>query len=83
MYSRDDWEDLLNSVAEDHAAMIRQLLASEERLRAAVQFYADPANWVDSPDWDGHDTSTPKSVPVSNEPGRPCDCGDIAREALK
>lgn len=33
MYSRDDWEDLLNSVAEDHAVMIRQLLTSEDRLR--------------------------------------------------
>lgn len=61
-------------------------LVGEEvaRLRKALGFYADPRNWIDTPDWDGPDTSTPKAIPVSNEDdgSRPCDCGDVARAAL-
>jgi len=60
------------------------LRAENKRLRKALGFYADPKNWVDTPDWDGPDTSTPKAVPVVEEPfgSRSCDCGDTARAAL-
>lgn len=60
------------------------LRAENERLLKAVEFYANPANWIDTPDWDGPDTATPKAVPVLSEPfgSRPCDCGDTARAAL-
>ncbi|MER8924310.1 hypothetical protein [Mesorhizobium sp. M0859] len=49
----------------------------------ALKFYADPANWIDTPSWDGDPTCiTPKAIPVTKEDGRPCDCGDMARAAL-
>lgn len=56
--------------------------ASEvERLRTALQFYADPANWIDA-EWDDG-CNTPNAIPAVNQEGAwVCDCGDIARAAL-
>lgn len=61
--------------------------ASEvERLRAALQFYADPANWIDAK-WDDGSLDgciTPNAIPaVTQEGAWVCDCGDIARAALE
>lgn len=50
----------------------------------ALDFYADPKNWIDTPSWDG-DTSciTEKAIPVTMQEGSQiCDCGDVARRAL-
>lgn len=55
------------------------------RLRGALEFYANPDNWIDTPPWDGDpEMITPKAIPVlrSGEDGNPCDCGDVARAAL-
>ena len=56
--------------------------ASEvERLRAALQFYANSANWIDA-EWDDG-CNTPNAIPAVNQEGAwVCDCGDIARAAL-
>ncbi len=58
--------------------------AEAARLREGLQFYADPANWRDTPSWDGDpDCITPKAIPVDrSQDGSPCDCGDRARAAL-
>lgn len=51
----------------------------------ALEFYADPKNWVDTPSWDGDpECITPKAIPVTDDGdgARPCDCGDTARAAL-
>ena len=52
--------------------------------REALRFYADPANWIDTPDWDGDGSGgSPKAIPVDrSQEGSPCDCGDKARDAL-
>lgn len=46
-YTREDWEDLLNSVSDGHAAMIRQLLAKEDRLKKlqTAEFVLVAAKW--------------------------------------
>ena len=52
-----------------------------DRMRAALQFYADPANWIDA-EWDDG-CNTPNAIPAVNQEGAwVCDCGDIARAAL-
>jgi hypothetical protein len=52
-------------------------------MREALEFYANPDNWIDTPSWDGDPSCiTPKAIPVTSEDGRPCDCGDRARSAL-
>jgi hypothetical protein len=53
-------------------------------VREALEFYADPDNWTDTPSWDGDpDNTTPKAIPIlRNDEGHPCDCGDTARKAL-
>lgn len=51
----------------------------------ALEFYANPRNWIDTPSWDGDpDCITPKAIPVTDDGdgARPCDCGDTARAAL-
>lgn len=51
----------------------------------ALEFYANPENWIDTPSWDGDpDCITPKAIPVidDGDGARPCDCGDTARDAL-
>lgn len=56
-----------------------------EQLRAALEYYANPRNWIDSPSWDGDPGCfTPKAIPVIREVdgSSPCDCGDTARAAL-
>jgi len=60
-------------------------VAEAGRLREALAFYADPANWRDTPSWDGDpDCITPKAIPVDHtQEGSPCDCGDRARAALE
>lgn len=60
--------------------------ASElDRLRTALQFYADPVNYIDA-QWDDGSTDgcdTPNAIPAINQDGAwVCDCGDIARAAL-
>lgn len=61
------------------AALQRRVDSAEK----ALKFYADPANWIDTPPWDGDPNCvSPKAVPVTKEDGRPCDCGDTARAAL-
>jgi hypothetical protein len=60
-------------------------MATEDvsKLREALQFYADPKNWIDTPSWDGDPSCiSPKAIPVLREDGRPCDCGETARKAL-
>lgn len=54
------------------------------RLREALEFYANPKNWQDTPPWDGDpDCITPAAIPVDHsQEGSPCDCGDRARAAL-
>lgn len=53
------------------------------RKDAALNFYADPDNWIGTPSWDGDPGCfTPKAIPVTRDEGRPCDCGDRARAAL-
>ncbi|MER9685887.1 hypothetical protein [Mesorhizobium sp. M0139] len=56
-----------------------------DAVRKALTFYADPANWVDTPSWDGDpECITPKAIPVTKEDGQQiCDCGDIARKAVQ
>lgn len=64
---------------------VQEMQAEIERLQAALRFYADPKNYVDTPSWDGDPTCiTPKAIPCSfqDEGARICDCGDIARAAL-
>lgn len=51
-------------------------------MREALEFYADPNNWIDATWGCDTDNITPKAVPVLREEGRPCDCGDTARKAL-
>jgi len=52
-------------------------------VREALEFYANPDNWINTPSWDGDpECITPKAIPVTREDGRPCDCGDTARKAL-
>jgi hypothetical protein len=64
-------------------AQIAALQAAAAEMRAALEFYADPKNWIDTPSWNGDfECITPKAVPVLSEEGRPCDCGDTARAAL-
>ncbi|MGN6773139.1 MAG: hypothetical protein ACTHJQ_25320 [Rhizobiaceae bacterium] len=57
---------------------------SQGALRACVEFYANPENWIDTPPWDGDpDCITPKAIPVYREDGNQiCDCGNHARRTL-
>ncbi len=52
-----------------------------------IRFYADSANFIDTPPWeDGDlDLTTPLAVPVLRSADMPpiCDCGDTARDAIK
>lgn len=67
-------------------ARLSELEAEVARLRSALQFYANEANWIDTPSWDGDpECITPKAIPVnrSDDGGSPCDCGDRARAALE
>lgn len=57
---------------------------AEERLAEAMkalEFYADPKNWTDTPSWDGDpECFTEKAIPVRMQEGaQVCDCGDTAR----
>lgn len=63
---------------------VADLIRENERLRIALQFYADPANYMDTPSWDSDpDCITPKAIPMTiEEYSIVCDCGDIARAAL-
>jgi len=69
--------------------MLERTLSAEneaEVLRQAVEFYANPKNYIDSPSWDGDPGCfTPAAIPVTDDGdgSRPCDCGDTARAALK
>jgi len=62
-----------------------QAIARAEQAETALQFYADPANWRDTPPWDGDpDCISPKAIPgIASEDIWYCDCGDTARRALK
>lgn len=60
-----------------------RLLAANEGMRKALEFYANPNNWVDTPSWDGDPSCiTPKGVPVVDTMTGECDCGETARAAL-
>jgi hypothetical protein len=70
----------------DAQAQIAGLEAEVVRLRSALEFYGNPSNYIDTPPWDGDpDCITPHAIPVLDhgDDGRPCDCGDTARNALK
>lgn len=61
-------------------------VASElDRLRTALEWYANPANYIDA-QWDDGSTDgcdTPNAIPAVVQDGVwVCDCGDIARAAL-
>ena len=68
----------------DPSSTEEALRAENERLREALEFYADPENWIDTPAWDGDpEVFTPKAIPVRREDGTfHCDCGDTALSAL-
>jgi hypothetical protein len=81
------WNILVSSGViddEDGAIAMHASLAAAEadagRLREALEFYAEPANWR-AVEW-GDDQETPWAIPVLGEAGSPCDCGDTARAAL-
>lgn len=54
-------------------------------LKRALDFYADPANYIDAK-WDDGSTDgsdTPNAIPAYSQEGAwVCDCGDIARAAV-
>lgn len=75
----DRADEKVTTQADTIATLQRRVEAAEK----ALKFYADPANWIDTPPWDGDPNCvSPKAVPVTKEDGRPCDCGDTARAAL-
>ncbi len=56
-----------------------------EKLRKALMFYADPANYIDAhwPDGSTDGSDTPNAIPATCQEGAwVCDCGDAARAAL-
>lgn len=79
------WKILCARFGDDWSALATPMPSQEDRLREALRFYADPANWIDTPPWEGDpEMVTPKAIPVldDGEGSRPCDCGDTARAAL-
>jgi hypothetical protein len=75
--------DLESTLIEFASSQLREAAARIEALEAALRFYADTTNWQTAYWEDG--THTDAAIPITCEPdgGTPCDCGDIARAALK
>lgn len=70
---------------ENMRAALEAALSAPSVAMKALEFYANPRNWIDTPSWDGDpDCITPKAIPVTDDGdgARPCDCGDTARAAL-
>ncbi len=77
---KDNWGRIRASGSTE----LERLKAENERMRKALEFYASPSNWINTPPWDGDpECISEKAIPVLPEEGRPCDCGDTARAALK
>ncbi len=59
--------------------------AENARMREALEFYAEPANFLNSPPWEEDpECFTPNAVPFTTQEdgAKVCDCGDKARAAL-
>jgi hypothetical protein len=82
-----DEYDFSEAISEAEVALLSgpsSPVASRADMEAALKFYADPANYINSPSWDGDpECFTQNCIPVAKQEGSAiCDCGDVARAAL-
>ncbi|QRE77357.1 hypothetical protein [Methylobacterium aquaticum] len=92
-WGRDEYDTVYAKIVAARTALLSHIstagrgegAGASAVMRKALEFYADPKNWIDTPSWDGDPGCiTPLAIPIRDEGhgGTPCDCGDTARIAL-
>ncbi len=76
----EHWPAMASGPDNLHVALATEIA----RLRAGLEFYANPKNYINTPSWDDDpECITPDAIPVDHsQEGSPCDCGDRARAIL-